>query len=492
MAFAFIRHLMRKKFATNLLFLIAVNLLIKPYWIFAVDRVVQNKVGPAEYGTYFAVFNVSYIFSVLLDFGINNFNNRAVSRNHNRLGEYIINLMLLKMLLGILYFAGTFLYALSTGMSDLQMKMLFFLAVNQLLLSLVLYARSNIAALQLFKADAFISVLDRLLTIVFCSIVMYGAGFREHFNIMWFVYAQTLALAVTAAIALLLIFSRARWKTNLWQWRFSRKILARSLPFAMLALLMSVYSRVDAVILEKLASNGVTEAGIYAASFRMLDAVNMFGYLFSVPLLPMFASMIRKRSSISSLLKFSAEIMYVFSFAVAILCFLFSRQMMELLYPQSDAYWSSVFAWLMWSFVPMSSVYVFGTLLTANGSMKLLIQIAAAGVLLNAGLNTFLIPHFGALGCAYAAFTTQMVVALLHVFAAQKVFGNPLNGRLLLQLVAFSVLSICACYLIDTLHIHWMLAFSLTALSLGALAAVMGLLPVRQGFNTIFSGLQKA
>ncbi|MBP7389879.1 MAG: oligosaccharide flippase family protein, partial [Chitinophagales bacterium] len=130
---------MRKKFATNLLFLFAVNLLIKPYWIFAIDRVVQNKVGPETYGTYFAVFNVSYIFSILLDFGINNFNNRAVSRNNKRLGEYVLNLMLLKLFLSIAYFALTFVYALSTGMNEMQMQMLLFLAINQLLLSAILY-----------------------------------------------------------------------------------------------------------------------------------------------------------------------------------------------------------------------------------------------------------------------------------------------------------------------------------------------------------------
>ena len=68
---------MRKKFAGNLLLLIFANVLVKPFWIFGIDRVVQNKVGPAEYGTYFALFNFSFLFGIVLDFGLNNFNNRA-------------------------------------------------------------------------------------------------------------------------------------------------------------------------------------------------------------------------------------------------------------------------------------------------------------------------------------------------------------------------------------------------------------------------------
>src|ERR1035437_3642088 len=112
---------MRRKFATNLLFLLAANLLVKPFWIFGVDRVVQNKVGPEVFGTYFAVFNYSFLLSIILDFGINNFNNRAISRDNKRLNEYLLNLLMIKTVLGIIYFALTFITALATGFDKQQM-----------------------------------------------------------------------------------------------------------------------------------------------------------------------------------------------------------------------------------------------------------------------------------------------------------------------------------------------------------------------------------
>ena len=165
---------MRKKFALNLVFLLAVNLIVKPFWILGVDRVVQNEVGAQAYGTYFAVFNYAYLLSIILDFGINNFNNRAVSRSRHRAGEYLLNLLLLKLFLSFIYFGLTFVSALLTGFSELQIKMLLFLGINQILLSAILYFRSNIAALQLFKTDAVVSVMDRLLTIVFCLVLLYA------------------------------------------------------------------------------------------------------------------------------------------------------------------------------------------------------------------------------------------------------------------------------------------------------------------------------
>ena len=166
---------------------------------------VQNKVGPEVYGTYFAVFNYSFILSIILDFGINNFNTRAVPRNRNRAGEYLLNLFVVKLFLSIIYFAFTFLSATATGYSDIQLQMLFFLAVNQILLSAILYFRSNIAALQLFKTDSLVSILDRLLTIVFCLVLLYAPLFKNEFNILRFIYAQTLALLITALISFILI-----------------------------------------------------------------------------------------------------------------------------------------------------------------------------------------------------------------------------------------------------------------------------------------------
>jgi O-antigen/teichoic acid export membrane protein len=90
---------MREKFVKNFAFLLLANFVVKPLWIFGVDRSIQVSTGPIEYGHYFTATNFSFLFSVILDLGINNFTNRAVSRNAKRAGEYMYNLLRLKMLL---------------------------------------------------------------------------------------------------------------------------------------------------------------------------------------------------------------------------------------------------------------------------------------------------------------------------------------------------------------------------------------------------------
>jgi O-antigen/teichoic acid export membrane protein len=98
----------------------------------------------------------------------------------------------------------------------------------------------------------------------------------------------------------------------------------RSAPFALLGLLMTIYYRIDAIMLERMYS--AVETGIYAKSYRLLDAVNQFGYLFGVPLLPLFAGMIRRKENIEELLSFSAVIMFLFAASTAILCAFFGAE----------------------------------------------------------------------------------------------------------------------------------------------------------------------
>ena len=72
---------MQRKFITNLALVLALNLLIKPFWILGIDRAVQNAVGTEQYGFYYSIFGFSFLLNILLDLGITNFNNKNISQN---------------------------------------------------------------------------------------------------------------------------------------------------------------------------------------------------------------------------------------------------------------------------------------------------------------------------------------------------------------------------------------------------------------------------
>jgi O-antigen/teichoic acid export membrane protein len=86
---------------------------------------------------------------------------------------------------------------------------------------------------------------------------------------------------------------------------------------------------------------------------------------------------------------------------------------------------------------------VFGTLLTANGNLKVLNYMAATGMLLNMALNFALIPQYKAMGSALSSLITQGATALFQVLFAQQIFKFKVNwpfiGALLLFLLSAEI-----------------------------------------------------
>ncbi|HPG33071.1 MAG: oligosaccharide flippase family protein [Lentimicrobium sp.] len=464
---------MQRKFFTNLGFLLFLNLLVKPFWIFGIDRTVQNVVGAEDFGFYFVVFNFSFLFNILLDFGITNFNNRNIAQNSQLLNKHFSSILIMKILLAVVYFLITFAAGLLWGYRGAELRMLAFLGFNQFLISFVLYLRSNISALFLFKTDSIISVLDRIIMIGICSVLLWGRATGSVFKIEWFVYAQTSAYLLTALVALIIVVKKASFRRLNWNFPFFMLIMKQSLPFAILVLLMTFYNRIDSVMIERLLGGvqGKEQSGIYAHAYRLLDASNNIAYLFAILLLPLFARQIKLREKVDNLVKLSFTLLFVVSVILAVSSYFYSFQIMDLLYDHLIMESASVFAVLMGCFVAISTTYVFGTLLTANGNLKQLNLLAGGGMLLNLVLNVLLIPRYGALGSAWTSLITQSLMAVLQVILAVVYFKMKPNFRYLTSLVLFVIGVIVINIFSLQLHLNWVHAFFLM-LSLSFLLAV--------------------
>ena len=127
--------MMQKKFISNLALLLFLNLLIKPFWIFGIDREVQNLLGAETYGSYYALLNFSFLFNILLDAGITNFNSRNISQNKQLFTKHFSGIILLRVLLCIVYILFSVIAGIFIGYSKEQFSVLCLLLFNQFLLS---------------------------------------------------------------------------------------------------------------------------------------------------------------------------------------------------------------------------------------------------------------------------------------------------------------------------------------------------------------------
>ena len=472
----------QRDFLFNLFILLFLNLLIKPFYVFGIDLGVQKAVGTETYGFYFAVLNFTIIFNMLLDLGLTNFNNRNIAQNTQLLTKHFSGILTLKFLLALLYIVIVFIAGMIIGYDSFQLKLLFWAALNQFLNALILYLRSNVAALLMFKTDGILSVLDRLLMILICGMLLWGNVTEQPFQIMWFLYAQTASYVIAAGIALMIVIFKAKMIRLTWNYTFFRAILKKSFPFALLTMLMSIYGRIDSVMIERILPKdiGAHQAGIFAYPFRFLEAITTIALLFSAILLPLFSKMLKNKENLIPIIKSAFTVLFFFSVSSTVLLIGFRMPVLHLLYPGIAAESVGVFLFLIPCIIPVSMTYIFGTLLTANGSLRILNITSAIAIIINIAINLTLIPMLQARGAAIASLTTQTSIAIMQFIIAFKLLKIPFSTLPYFRCLLFTCLLITTTC-VATQYLHYGVILNLLICGCAALcwAFITKLIPLK-------------
>jgi O-antigen/teichoic acid export membrane protein len=417
---------MNREFFVNIIFLVLANALVKPAYLLIIEPAVQNRVGSEAYGMFFVLFNFALLLQIINDFGIQNFNSRELSQNRFLLDRYFSGIMSLKLVLAGVYFVivtvlGWWKYG------STWLPMLWAVALNAVLFATVAYLRSCLAGLGMYRFNSFLSIFDKLLLLIYCSVLLWVAPFSQNFTIESFIHAQNLTAGLTVLVGFIAIYRKVSW----FKIQFSRPIFAHllrgALPYALAIFLMTIYTRTDAVMLEwLLPDDGKHQAGIYAAAYRLLDAVNILGLMFANLLMPMLARQLQEQIDIQPLMRFSVQLLMVAAVMVVAAVWFFRMDITAQLYDDATPFWGEVLGMLMFSFVAVSGTYIYSTLIGAAGKVATMNGIFIAAFFLNIALNLFLIPTQKALGAAISTGITQFFVFAGVIWLSKKL--NLLRG----------------------------------------------------------------
>ena len=452
------------KFYSSLSLLILVNLFIKPVWIFGIDRNVQNTVGFAEYGLYFSLYNLSILFSFLLDWGFTNFMNRELAFNNDGRHRPAVFLRY-KIILALVYAAIVFSFALITGIKN--WNMVAGLVLLQIFTSFFLFFRSIITANQGFRTDAWLSVTDKTLMIIACAVfLLYPAVFGP-IDVHRFIWLQVACMGI-AASASWYLQNQYRHTSSIHTAVNIKDILKKAWPYGLIILLMSTHYRLDGFILERLLSDGKMQAGIYASAYRLLDAANMAGFLLASFLLPMIAKQVSQKKDIESLVLNVRHLLMTYSLGIAIIGIFAAPWLNQLLYHFASAETVTVLQYCLPAIIGYSLVHIYGTVMTATGHIRDFCLVTAVAVAINIVLNLLLIPAAGAKGACIAALVSQYscgIATMLYVNRKLKVRLN--LPSVFIYLIIAGVLSAM---------LYWGQQFPIKPIYLVSLAAITGII----------------
>ncbi len=397
--------------------------MIKPIYLLFIDVNVQNQLGTKTYGLYLALFNLCYLTQTLNDFGINTFNTRQLASDRENFYSSLEGKLSTKILLCALFILCVPFFGCLLGYTLHELHLVILLALNFSLISLTLFFRSVLSGMGYYKIDGLVSVLDKLILIPLLGYFLFIS--LNPINLESFILYQSISLGLCLIISILFCFLLRILPDLSFSFSKMKYIIKSSFPFAIVVLLMSLYSRMDGLMLERILNDNGYQAGVYAASFRLFDAVNIFGFLLSGLLLPMYSNLLARSKPVKPLMYSSLSFVIAAVIPVALVFGFYNEEIIDFLYTESTPEFYPVLMWLGMSFVLLSSAYVFGTILVAKNELGQLNYLFAFGVFLNFVSNLILIPIYGAQGAAISTFVTQV-----FVFMGQfKLCNNTLKIR---------------------------------------------------------------
>ncbi|MFI5129219.1 MAG: lipopolysaccharide biosynthesis protein [Chitinophagales bacterium] len=430
------------RFYSSLSLLIVLNAVVKPIWIFGIDREVQNEVGADAYGLYFSILNLSIVLSFLNDWGLTVFYNRQLASKNELFTGNTGSFIFLKLLFGLFYAAVVFLVAFITGIK--RWDIVFYVVLIQVFTSLFVFFRAIITSQQWFFTDAWLSVLDKLMMIVVCVPFLYLPSLSGKITVGTFLLLQMTctALAMFVALAILLMKKFRFSFKGLWP---GNQVLAAAFPFTVVVLLMSCHARIDGFLLERL--SGAGEAGKYAGAYRLLDAANMIGFLFASFLLPYLARNQNDGRIAANVVLNIRHLLAVFSITFSCVVVFLAPWIQKILYHHDEAGYAEVLQWCVPALIGYTLVQIYGTVMTATGHIVAFIYITVISVIINILINILLIPSFGARGSCWAALISQFFSGMATIWYNRQKLNIPVDMRSVLIYIFIGTLVCAVLYL---------------------------------------------
>ncbi|MDB4161193.1 oligosaccharide flippase family protein [Bacteroidia bacterium] len=413
---------MLKKYLGDIAFMQVLNLLVKPIWILVIDAAVQEALPQAVYGNYFALFNTSLLFFIVLDLGLNSFNITEVAQDNRKIRSLTGSIIGLKILLAILYIVIILCVGAVLGYSAKEFVLLIILGGIQVVTSLNQFFRSIVASLQHFRIDGIFMVLDRVLVILFVGVLLWSNIPQLELTIYNFAYAQLFSLSLVLVSLLVFLRGHLAYVSISFDLDNIFPILKKSWPFALLVTLMGLYTYIDGVMIKELV--GDAEAGVYALGYRFYFALLMFASVFSGVLLPLFSKNLKNIDIIRSISGFTSRLLLFGGIVASLIAVVYAMEILTFVNPdKANTDSAQVLVILLVGFIGSSLTMVYGALLTAGKELTWLNRFAAFTLVVNLILNSILIPQYKAQGAAIATMVSQLLFGFVCLLVSIKKYN---------------------------------------------------------------------
>ena len=218
-------------------------------------------------------------------------------------------------------------------------------------------------------------------------------------------------MAETCGILFILKRHGALTGPRTFDWSEARLLVREALPLAVTFFAVSIYHRIDQVMLHKMSGDKVL--GPYVVAVQMTEFFSLLPNALMSSLFPALSQSVSDPPRFDRYLRESYRFLMVVAFAACALVTPIAAPFVELFYGKEFLATAPLLVVLIWSEVPIFFAAVLANGMIAKGLQRYMPFSAITGAAVNVALNLWLIPRFGALGASWA---TVVSYTLTNVF----------------------------------------------------------------------------
>ncbi len=370
--------------------------------------------GVEDLGILSFALSLSIIIGLLGDIGFSSLMIREISRNQSLAPKYTGNIFLMKLLLAIITFGAIAIIMNFLDYSENTIEVVYIITLSNIFTN---FTNIFYSVFQAFERFEYLSIGMILNSVLMLIGIFFAIG--QNFGLIYFAFIYLIVNAIVLAYSFFFCLRKFIVPVFEIDWIFWKKTISESLPFWLNAVFVTIYFRIDMVMLS--AITGDSAVGWYAASYRLIDALGFIPAVLMGIMYPVFSKFhINSKDNLEFAFKKSFKLLTIIAIPIGIGTTILAERIIILIYGVQYSPSVDALRILVWASVLSFFNYTPATYLTSTNRQRTLMIFTFIAAILNLVLNFILIPRFSYNGAAVATVFSEFVVGMLMVFNIHK------------------------------------------------------------------------
>jgi len=435
---------------------------LQPFLTIVLVFIIGRTLGPKVFGKYTIIFQLFSIFQITCSLGLKTLLTREVATNKENANKLLIN----GLLLGI---PAALLNIIFVVVVVLLLKYESDIAFGSYLIAISLIAASLV--------DIFSGILTgfeemKNLAVAWIIFIVLKTGISIVALLLGYgLYALVIIHVITKFILALFIYYylfRVIGKPKLEiDFALCKKLISMGWSLALAAISISLFWRIDAIMLSKMVSEEMV--GNFGAAYRVVNFIIMTVRSFSLAFFPMIAMMyVDNMDDFNKSCRKAIRYLTILSLPIALITTFAAPDFMPFLWGDKFDHSSSVLVLqvMIWSLIPFGITEIFASALIASERQVTYFILKSLSLVIKIVLNYYLTLKYGIVG---VAISTVFAICLLLIMQLPYVVPRLVSFKIsavtmpLLRLCVIIALMILLYYTLHNYHfIVAMIAASIT------------------------------